>query len=118
MLEVIEGNDPLPRWLPPYVQGLFSDGPQTGWQSQNSEAGDGSDNSVTGGSNPTLVNNVETLSNIPHILTNGVDWFRSMGTKESPGTIIVTVIGDVLAPDVGEVEMGDNCSVWFNAVIC
>ena len=116
MLEVIEGNDPLPRWLPPYVQGLFSDGPQTGWQSQNSEAGDGSDNSVTGGSNPTLVNNVETLSNIPHILTNGVDWFRSMGTKESPGTIIVTVIGDVLAPDVGEVEMGAPLNTVINAV--
>ncbi len=116
MLEVIEGNDPLPRWLPPYVQGLFSDGPQTGWQSQNSEAGDDSDNSVTGGSNPTLVNNVETLSNIPHILTNGVDWFRSMGTKESPGTIIVTVIGDVLAPDVGEVEMGAPLNTVINAV--
>ncbi len=32
MLEVIEGNEPLPRWLPPYLHGLFATGPQLGWQ--------------------------------------------------------------------------------------
>ena len=48
--------------------------------------------------NPTLVNNVETLANVPHILARGADWFRSMGTAESPGTVVVTVVGDVVGP--------------------
>jgi NADH-quinone oxidoreductase subunit F len=52
------------------------------------------------------VNNVETLSNIPSILALGADWFRSRGTPDSPGTIVCTVAGDVVAPDVGEVELG------------
>ena len=56
--------------------------------------------------NPTLVNNVETLANVPHILARGADWFRSMGTAESPGHVVATVVGDVVAPDVGEVELG------------
>ncbi|HQZ14259.1 MAG TPA: NADH-ubiquinone oxidoreductase-F iron-sulfur binding region domain-containing protein [Acidimicrobiia bacterium] len=111
MLEVIEGNDPLPRWLPPYIHGLFSTAPQLGWQSQTSAGGKDSS-----GSNPTLVNNVETLSNIPHILANGVDWFRSMGTELSPGTIVATIVGDVLAPDVGEVEMGASLRTVIDAV--
>ena len=58
------------------------------------------------GANPTLVNNVETLANVPHILARGAEWFRTMGTAESPGTVVATVVGDVVAPDVGEVEMG------------
>jgi NADH-quinone oxidoreductase subunit F len=105
MLEVIEGNEPLPRWLPPYLHGLFATAPQLGWQSHDSEA-----SSIRGGagSNPTLVNNVETLSNVPHILARGAEWFRSTGTAESPGTIVTTVVGDVVAPDVGEVEMGTS----------
>ncbi len=103
MLEVIEGNEPLPRVLPPYLHGLFATGPQLGWQAgeQSFPVAAGS-----GSSNPTLVNNVETLSNVPHILARGADWFRSMGTEQSPGTIVTTVVGDVIAPDVGEVEMG------------
>ena len=56
--------------------------------------------------NPTLVNNVETLSNVPHILSSGADWFRSMGTSESPGTQVCTVVGDVTTPGVAEVELG------------
>jgi NADH-quinone oxidoreductase subunit F len=113
MLEVIEGNEPLPRWLPPYLHGLFSTAPQLGWQSHDDAVG-----SARGGtgSNPTLVNNVETLSNIPHILTRGADWFRSMGTHESPGTIVTTVVGDVVAPDVGEVEIGTPLRAVIDAV--
>jgi NADH-quinone oxidoreductase subunit F len=57
-------------------------------------------------SNPTLVNNAETLSNVPHILARGADWFRSMGTGQSPGTIVSTVVGDVVHPGYAEVEMG------------
>ena len=112
MLEVIEGNEPLPRWLPPHLHGLFSTAPQLGWQATRSGPGhaaaerSGSPESAGGGSNPTLVNNVETLCNVPHILARGAEWFRSMGTAESPGTIVATVVGDVVAPDVGEVELG------------
>lgn len=113
MLEVIEGNEPLPRWLPPYLHGLFATAPQLGWQSHDNETGSPRD---AAGSNPTLVNNVETLSNIPHILARGAEWFRSMGTAESPGTIVTTVVGDVVAPDVGEVEMGTSLRAVIDAV--
>jgi NADH:ubiquinone oxidoreductase subunit F (NADH-binding) len=99
MLEVIEGKPPLPRWFPPYDHGLFATAPQFGWEAT-------SPSGARGGPNPTLVNNVETLANVPHILARGAEWFRSMGTKESPGMIIATVVGDVVAPDVGEVELG------------
>jgi NADH:ubiquinone oxidoreductase subunit F (NADH-binding) len=111
MLEVIEGNEPLPRWLPPYIHGLFATAPQLGWQSHERPTGQ-----ITGGSNPTLVNNVETLCNVPHILANGGDWFRTMGTAESPGTIVTTVVGDVVAPDVGEVELGTPLRAVIDAV--
>ena len=99
MLEVIEGNPPLPRWFPPHVHGLFATSMQTGWQA-------GVPMSPVRAANPTLVNNAETLSNVPHILREGVDWFRAMGTDESPGNVVATVVGDVVAPDVGEVELG------------
>ena len=113
MLEVIEGNEPLPRWLPPYLHGLFATAPQLGWQSRDVEPGSARD---VAGSNPTLVNNVETLSNIPHILARGAEWFRSVGTAESPGTIVTTVVGDVVAPDVGEVEIGTSLRAVIDAV--
>ena len=113
MLEVIEGNEPLPRWLPPYLHGLFATAPQLGWQSHDTET---RGSASGGGSNPTLVNNVETLSNVPHILARGAEWFRSMGTVESPGTIAATVVGDVVAPDVGEVEMGTSLRDVIDAV--
>ncbi len=101
MLEVIEGKEPLPRLLPPYEHGLFATGPQQGWEAH-PEPGSGNGR----GSNPTLVNNVETLSNVPHILARGADWFRSQGTERSPGTILVTVVGDVVHSGVGELPMG------------
>ena len=107
MLEVIEGRPPLPRWFAPYEHGLFAASPQLGWEAS---GGGGR------GPNPTLVNNVETLSNVPHILANGADWFRSMGTAESPGTIVATVVGDVVAPDVGEVELGTPLRAVIDAV--
>ena len=113
MLEVIEGNEPLPRWLPPYLHGLFATAPQLGWQSHHDQTGSTPD---VAGSNPTLVNNVETLSNVPHILTRGAEWFRASGTAESPGTIVTTVVGDVIAPDVGEVEMGTPLRAVIDAV--
>jgi len=102
LLEVIEGHEPLPRWLPPYMHGLFATAPQLGWEAQAPEAG----HHGLHESNPTLVNNVETLANVPHILAHGTDWFRSLGTDLSPGTVIVTVVGDVPDPQVLEVELG------------
>jgi NADH-quinone oxidoreductase subunit F len=101
LLEVIEGHDPLPRLLPPYEHGLFATDVQTGWQSVDApQAG------RAGQPNPTLVNNVETLAHVPRILLDGADWFRSLGTPESPGTTVATVVGDVVAPFVGEVALG------------
>ena len=111
MLEVIEGRPPLPRWFAPHEHGLFASSPQLGWESSTSNRP-----GVGSGPNPTLVNNVETLSNVPHILARGADWFRSMGTSESPGTIVATVVGDVVAPDVGEVEMGTPLRAIIDAV--
>jgi NADH:ubiquinone oxidoreductase subunit F (NADH-binding) len=105
LLEVIEGNDPLPRLLPPYEHGLFATDVQTGWQAVDAPAGAGQGQG-RGQPNPTLVNNVETLAHVPGIVLHGADWFRSMGTPESPGTTIATIVGDVQAPLVTEVELG------------
>jgi NADH-quinone oxidoreductase subunit F len=109
MLEVIEGKPPLPRLLAPYEHGLFAGGPQEGWEAVGGRQ-------ATATSNPTLANNAETLSNVPHILVHGADWFRSMGTAESPGTIVCTMVGDVVAPDVGELEMGTALGDAIDAV--
>jgi len=55
---------------------------------------------------PTVVNNVETLANIPSIIVNGKGWFRSLGTKETPGTKLYTILGHVINQGVIEVETG------------
>ena len=111
MLEVIEGKPPLPRLFPPHEQGLFASSPELGWEATPVAIGSRRDDP-----HPTLINNVETLSNVPHILARGAEWFRSMGTAESPGTIVCTVVGDVLAPDVGEVELGTSLREVIAAV--
>lgn len=102
LLEVVEGNEPMPRWLPPYVHGLFATTPQEGW----SAGVPPTDDARVIGSNPTLVNNVETLANVPLILTRGADWYRTIGTSRTPGPLICTVVGDVRHAGVGEVEPG------------
>ncbi|HET7488173.1 MAG TPA: NADH-ubiquinone oxidoreductase-F iron-sulfur binding region domain-containing protein [Acidimicrobiales bacterium] len=102
LLEVIEGHDPLPRVLPPFQHGLFATGPQLGWETHPPASSPG----AAPEPNPTLVNNLETLSNVPHILARGAEWFRRMGTEHSPGTLVCTVVGDVAAPGVYEMEMG------------
>jgi NADH-quinone oxidoreductase subunit F len=83
--EVIEGRPPLPRIARPFMFGLFAAPPND---------------------NPTLVNNVETLANIPHILAEGSDWLRSSGTDTSPGTMLFTVCGDVRQEGVFELPLG------------
>src|SRR4029077_6908358 len=55
---------------------------------------------------PTLVDNLETLANVPGILARGIDWFRSVGTAQSPGTIVCTVSGSTERAGVGEFAMG------------
>lgn len=86
LLEVIEGRDPLPRLYPPYVRGLFE------------EPG--------GPAKPAVVNNVETLANVPWIVTDGADAHRVLGTDDSPGTIVCTVGGDVVSETVSELALG------------
>src|SRR5437763_4761081 len=55
---------------------------------------------------PTLINNVETLCNVPAIIEHGADWFKSVGTEKSTGTKVVSVSGDVRRPGNYEVELG------------
>jgi NADH-quinone oxidoreductase subunit F len=100
LLEVIEGRDPMPRMVPPWQVGLFAKGPVGGWEASSVQAG------TSGSANPTVVNNVETLATVAHILEKGATWFRSMGTAKSPGNVIATVVGDVRKPGVYEVEFG------------
>jgi len=86
MLEVIEGHDPKPRLYPPYIRGLF--------ESQGSPQ------------NPTSVTNAETLSNLPQILARGAEWFRSVGTERSPGSMIFALGGDSAINTVVELPLG------------
>jgi NADH-quinone oxidoreductase subunit F len=54
---------------------------------------------------PTVVNNVETLANVPPVLVNGADWYLSLGSDQSPGIKVVCVSGHVKRPGNYEVEM-------------
>ena len=65
---------------------------------------------------PALVDNVETLANVPAILAEGADWFRELGTAESPGTIVCTVSGRTRRAGVGEVAMGTPLREVIEAV--
>ena len=85
LLEVIEGRPPLPRGVAPFVRGL------------------GGTASVE---NPTAVNNVETLANVPHVVADGAEWLRAVGTEDSPGSMVFTVAGDVRREGVFELPLG------------
>ena len=82
LLESIEGKAGRPRLKPPYppTYGLFG--------------------------KPTVINNVETLANIPHIIKHGADWFRRFGTEKSPGTKVFTLVGNVVKKGLVEVPLG------------
>ena len=99
LLEVVEGRQPFPRVTPPYRRGV---------QEHDTRSAGGVTLAVPGGdeSPPALVDNVETLANVALIVDRGVDWFRELGTEDSPGTIICTVTGATARSAVGEVEMG------------
>lgn len=55
---------------------------------------------------PTIVNNVETLCAVVKIINHGAPWYRSMGTKESSGTKVLSISGDCKYPGVYEIEWG------------
>jgi len=82
LLTALEGQRPIPRAKPPYPQasGLWG--------------------------RPTVVNNVETLCNVPHIVNRGAQWFRDLGRGEDGGTKIYGASGRVSRPGAWELPMG------------
>jgi NADH-quinone oxidoreductase subunit F len=82
LLDSLEGKRGNPRLKPPFpaIKGLYQ--------------------------GPTLINNVETLCNVPLIVDRGAEWWRSRGTDKSPGTKLVSVSGNVKRPGNYEVELG------------
>jgi len=66
---------------------------------------------------PTVVNNVETLSNLPAIVRKGPDWFRSMGMPACPGTKIFSVSGKAAMAGLVEVPMGTSFDRIVNDII-
>ena len=57
-------------------------------------------------SSPTVINNAETLANLPDLILHGVERFRSIGSAETPGTKLVSLAGDVTQPGLYEVPLG------------
>jgi NADH-quinone oxidoreductase subunit F len=104
LLEAIDGRGPFPRVSPPYRHGAeeFGSEPASSGAAQVEMASPADMTDAP----PTLVNNVETMANVPGILAQGADWFRSVGTDESPGTIVCTVTGYTARDGVAEVAMG------------
>lgn len=82
LLESLEGKRGYPRIKPPFPaeKGLWG--------------------------KPTLVNNVETLANLPGLIENGSEWFRSSGTERTPGTKLFSISGDIKKPGCYEVDAG------------
>ena len=102
LLQTIQGEPSAPRLFAPYIQGIFASTPNIDWSSMpQAYLAPRFDDPA-----PTLVNNVESLATAAHIMSNGAEWFRSMGTDATPGHGICTIVGDVNAPGVQEVEMG------------
>jgi NADH-quinone oxidoreductase subunit F len=109
LLEVVDGRPPLPRIAPPYRRGVI----EVVEHDDDVDSGSGLSGHVEmagpsgeTGAPPALVDNVETLANVPAIVERGADWFRSLGTDRSPGTIVCTVTGAVRRPGVAEIALG------------
>jgi NADH-quinone oxidoreductase subunit F len=103
LLEAIDGRGPFPRVSPPYRHGAEEFGTEPAPSAAQVEMAAPAELSDAP---PTLVNNVETLANVPRIIAEGAEWFRSVGTDESPGTIVCTVTGRTQRHGVAEVAMG------------
>ena len=104
LLEVLAGRHPFPRIAPPFRRGLDEGTSDGGTRSAAGVDLAGPDPATAAA--PTLVNNVETMANVAAILAEGPDWFRSVGTDQSPGTIVCTVSGRTRRHGVGEFAMG------------
>jgi NADH:ubiquinone oxidoreductase subunit F (NADH-binding) len=109
LLEAIDGRAPFPRIAPPYRQGVD----EVVETARDVSTGSKSPAHVEMASAthetpapPTLVDNVETLANIPRIVADGADWFRSVGTEQSPGTLVCTVTGRTQWHGVAELPLG------------
>ena len=123
LLEVLEGRPPFPRVAPPFRYGVdeVSRGAGSGPEAdqladEGGAAGLQLAQMTPGGAPPTLVNNLETIANVPGILAEGADWFRSLGTPASPGTIVCTVSGATARAGVAEVELGTTLADLFDLV--
>lgn len=112
LLEALNGRLPFPRVSPPWRRGADEIGRHRRSASQIELAGPGDATLAP----PTLVNNVETLANVPGICARGASWFRSVGTDESPGTAVFTVTGDTRRAGVGELPLGTPLSEVIDAV--
>ena len=64
--------------------------------------------------NPTLVNNVETISSVPFIVENGAEAYRAFGTQKSPGTLLFAMSGHVNRAGVYEAEFGTSMMEYIN----
>jgi NADH:ubiquinone oxidoreductase subunit F (NADH-binding) len=102
LLEVLDGRAPFPRIAPPFRRGVDEVGEDTASASHVDLAAEGHESTAP----PALVDNVETMANVPGIVLNGPAWFRQVGTERSPGTIVCTVSGDTSRHGVLEVPMG------------
>jgi len=100
LLEAAAGRPPFPRVAPPYRHGTVEVGDPSGGAGRLELGG------VGGTAPPTLVNNVETFCHVPPIVERGPEWFRELGTPDSPGTSMFTVTGDVARGGVGELPLG------------
>ena len=103
LLEAIDGRPPFPRVAPPYRHGVEEVATDDSGQPAQVVMADTTDENLAP---PTLINNVETMANIPGIMANGPSWFREQGTDDSPGTIVCTVTGCTRRHGVGEFPMG------------
>ena len=65
---------------------------------------------------PSLINNVETLANVPVIINKGADWFKKMGTKTSAGTKVFALTGKVKHSGLVEVPMGTTLDTMVNLI--
>ncbi len=55
---------------------------------------------------PTVVNNVETLAAVPHIINNRAEWYRGLGLKDNEGTKVISLSGDIMRPGNYEIPFG------------
>ncbi len=108
LLESIDGREPFPRVAPPFRRGVVEvvehdDDVATSSSAVAHVELAGVDAELAP---PALVDNVETIANVPGIVREGAAWFRELGTERSPGTIVCTITGSVASPGVGEIAMG------------